>query len=106
MAMTDMKSLPLILLTVAFAIGCKQETFHERVEKDLSGRVVNTNNPELGTDPNVRQDAKQGPGEVTTGNSPSSSSTPRSADTLGGGSATGAGGAGPGYDGSKTNQPK
>ncbi|MDB6027315.1 MAG: hypothetical protein JWM68_3538 [Verrucomicrobiales bacterium] len=97
-----MKSLLLVLLVWSLVSGCKQETFHDQVQKDLSDRVINTNQPELGTDPNIRLDTKQGPGEVTSG----SSGNPRSAETLGGGSATGAGGAGPGYDGSKTNQPK
>lgn len=106
MACSGMKPLFLVPLAALVICGCNRETIHERVEKDLSDRVISTNQPALGTDPNVRQDIKQGPGETTSGNSPGSTSTERTADTQGGGSKAGAGGAGPGYRGDLTNAPK
>ncbi len=105
-ALNDMKPFLFILLVAALFGGCKRESFNEAVNKDLSERTISTNTPQLGTDPNVREDLKRGKEEVTSGALPGGTSTPRSADTLGGGGATGAGGAGPGYDGSTTNQPK
>ena len=101
-----MKPLLIAALAVVSLVACKREDVHQRVEENLSDRVVTNSKPELGTDPAVRVDAQRGTQETTTGSSPSSSSTPRSADTQGGGSATGAGGAGPGYRGDLTNAPK
>ncbi len=93
-------------LVTTLLCACKQETFHDQVQKDTSNRIIDTNNPELGTDPNVRLDTRRGTNETTSGNTPGSTTTPRGADTLGGGSAAGAGGAGPGYRGDLTNAPK
>jgi hypothetical protein len=103
-----MKALLLTGIVVALAalVACKRDDVHDRVQKNLSDRVVTNSTPELGTDPAVRVDTQRGGQETTSGTSPGSSSTPRSSDTQGGGSATGAGGAGPGYRGDATNAPK
>jgi hypothetical protein len=101
-----MKLLFIASLATVILCGCNRDNIHEEVEKGLTNRIISTNQPALGTDPNVRQDWKQGQGEVTTGNSPGSSANSRSADTQGGGSKTGAGGAGPGYRGDLTNAPR